>query len=512
MQGSSEGGYDRRADSVEADDVDPYPYLEIYKDEDDREYIDDLPELEREEILASRRDEKSKRQQKRSLLAMYQTQQGHAPQRSESKKRKAPSKRRAADSFSDDETESEQEEPESDYEDAPKKRRMASAASKRDKLKQLSARAKAKKAGAAEESSEEEPMRRGYVSDSGSEFEYSRPRTERKRHGSVATSDDDEWDATTEPPPLEALNALKLDRQLVVNVMHRQGWEVFLRHKFIRFSWGPRLDNQGRPALDAQGRAEEVFRIHEVEGVTHGSDYYELAPGKATNVLIQIRLFGEKKTVDLRYVSNRPFTQSEVDRWAASVRGARGRFPSVAAMQRAEDRMAAYRDRAQTPEEIRTLLKNKKEALAAFKAQQEAKRKDTRAAPGPPPAPPASVLAQAQAQAQAQATKMTGRMDEKQMAEMNERNRKADRLRILEAEKRLAAAKRGGAGASMSQSQTPAHAAPRPLDVALPPASAGTGKSLLPAGLLGQLTAVAAKTRDAYAAALLSVDVDVGPV
>ncbi|KDN48430.1 hypothetical protein K437DRAFT_255536 [Tilletiaria anomala UBC 951] len=486
-------------------DVDPFPYRGIYKNEDDQKYIESLPELEREEILASRRDEKSKREQKRSLLAMYQNQQSTSASTTKAAKRGKPSKpvkstkslnskkekkSSAEDSRPtyDDESETEDSEAKvSDYEadHKLKKRKRTSASSKRDKLKELSERRKAKAAGRSgrrrgSESDEDEGIRRkkrggdsDYYTDSDdSEDGHNTRRRGKGRHGSEEESDREESD---EPPPLDALRNSQINRNTIVKIMHRPGWEKALTHHFIRFAWGPRKDEKGRSVLDRHGRVEEVFRIHEIEGTSRDEEhYYQLDEGKATNVHIKIRLFGKIKTMDMRFISNQVFSEKEYDRWVAVQTEGKFSFPSKSALERKQHSMRDFLDHDMTSEDVRLLLKEKKEALATYKASRGVIERQA-----PPPSSSGSTSAnrtpsgdRSQGQgARSNNGAFQGRSGEgtKGLVDLGLKNRMEQQRHMLELERRKTAARRalqtGSQGTNtpikgQSGENTPGHATP----------------------------------------------------
>lgn len=226
--------------------------------------IESLPEIERESILADRREEISRREQKGALLSMLQRQQQTGKVKEKSKPAKStksakkvvkkPKRKAAAESDDEDaprgaaayEDESDTEDSEakvSDYERdnkirGSKRKRSAvgTSASKREKLKELSAKRRAKAAGSrrrASASDDEEGLHRrrdnsdfdSYTDSDEEDGAYTSKKSKPKYDDYSEGSDLEE---SKDPPSLEGLRRTQINRHAIVKFMHRPGWEKAL--------------------------------------------------------------------------------------------------------------------------------------------------------------------------------------------------------------------------------------------------------------------------------------------
>ena len=150
-------------DAEGEDDVqaNPYPLEGIYKDEDDREWLLSMNEVEREDVLSQRRDEMSRKQQQIQLAAMVRSQQAAAGKTRRSSADKAQRRRsdvrRELEDLADPFAESDEEDMFRESEEEEVRPRSTKA----DKLSELR-RKRAERAGKAARDSDEDarPVRR----------------------------------------------------------------------------------------------------------------------------------------------------------------------------------------------------------------------------------------------------------------------------------------------------------------------------------------------------------------
>lgn len=400
----------------------PYPLEGIYKDEADREWLLSLNELEREEVLSQRRDELARRAQQAQLAAMVRSQQGAGrrgkDQRSKRRKHSHAEVRRELADLADSDDDVFRE---SDSDDEPK----GATATRTARISEL--RRRRERRGAGESDSEE------------SESEYEEAPSRRMRGVSpvlVASS--------SEPPSLAQLNDVRVGRDTIERMMFVGNWREIFRGCFVRCSWGMR-ERKG-------GGKEHIYRVHQITSITQRDKYYDMSPDKSgrwSNTYVSFEWNGREHTVDLRPLSTQPISESERERWIATRKAADDRYPSHDALVEKQEQLEAFLSSPLTEEDVKRMLELKRELRAgAEEAGHGAKA-------AVEPAAPAST-----------------HHDEHTMAQINERNRRADRERIQEAERRAQLAKRRSAPEPQREGTVPSRTA---VAAALEAAPTGSG-------------------------------------
>ncbi|WFD02057.1 RNA polymerase-associated protein rtf1 [Malassezia obtusa] len=419
-----------------------YPLEGIYKDEDDREHLLSMNELEREEVLAQRRDEISRRSQQAQLAAMVRSQQAAAGKSRKSKlseaekakrrKRSRDMARRELEDLDDPFAESEEEDvfAESDS-DAERPARRPST-TKASKLSELRRKRQERQHGASRvDDSDEEPIpqRRRVREDSDSAYESESDYEERRTSRRQTTAAEVLIASEDEPPSLDLLNSIRVGRDEIERLLFLPAGVDALRGCFIRCSWGMRP----KP----EGGQEHVYRVHQITQLQQREGkYYDVShdrSGRFLNTYVTFHWNGKEHSVDLRPISTQPITDSERQRWIATQKGNATKFPSAAAIQEKHQALDAVLTAPLTEEDIKKMIQRKRELRSAAEASGSAKS-------APPSKPVESGV----------------RYDEHAMAQINERNRRLDRERIQEAERRAARAKR----AQAQPAPAPAPAAP----------------------------------------------------
>lgn len=403
-------------DGDASDDETLYPLEGIYKDEADREWLLSLNELEREDVLSQRRDELSRRHQKAQLAAMVRTQQtaGRDDSRSKRRKRSHGELRRELAELADSDDDVFRE---SDSDDEPRGERATRTA----RLSELRRKRERRTAGESDSESE-------------SESEYDEGPTRGESPVLASTS--------SEPPSLAALNAVRVGRDTIERMMFVGPWRDVFRGCFVRCSWGMR------------GR-EHIYRVHQLTGVTQRDKYYDMSPDKSgrwCNTYVTFEWNGREHTLDLRPLSTQPITASERERWIATRKAADDRYPSAEALAEKHEQLEAFLTAPLTEDDIKRMLTLKRELRAGAEeaglSAREVERPET-----------------------------STHHDEHAMAQINERNRRADRERIQEAERRAIIAKRR---AAPEPAPAPEGAVPTAPDVAAALEAAPAGSGVVP--------------------------------
>ncbi|KAJ9475974.1 RNA polymerase-associated protein RTF1 [Pseudozyma hubeiensis] len=370
---------------------DPYPYQQIYKNAKDMHDLMSMNELDREDILARRRDEINKRRQKFELAALVKAQKAAAgaTRKQQPKKRVVRGGARGAgrdDSLSesdDDDRDEEEEDGDSDFlygksgaataAKSRKKKLPGQTDAKSAKLSELRKKRKEKAAGISTryESDDEAATftktkgRRGYASDSASEVSYSDYSDEEdypRRGGKTALSSikSDPRDSS-EPPSLADLNAARITRDQIESRLYAPRWRDILTGSFIRFSWGT------RPSESNPSRTETVYRIHQITDILEKpGKFYDLSSdrsGKWCNVYLVFEHAGNEHEAKINMLSRGEFTDSERDRWIAFVNSSSSkssRVPRKAAVGRKADELEKFFTSPLTEADIGKMLETKK--------------------------------------------------------------------------------------------------------------------------------------------------------
>ncbi|SPO29134.1 related to RTF1 - subunit of the RNA polymerase II-associated Paf1 complex [Ustilago trichophora] len=481
------GSDDDGESSDEAPRRDPYPYQGIYKSARDMEELMAMNELDREDILARRRDEINIRRQKFELAALVKAQKAAAgaTKKAASKKRvvrggKAAKRRGGADSdLSEDESEEDDDEEEEEQDDADgdsdygygarasgaasaaksrKKKLPGSTDAKSAKLSELRKKRKEKAAGITrggrgggadsddEATTASKPRRRGYASSSASDVSYSSysddedyPRVSRGKPDARSTSD-----SSSDPPSLIDLNAARITRDQIESRLYAPRWREILTHSFIRFSWGTRpLPN---------GRNETVYRIHQVTSVLEKpGKFYDLSPdksGKWCNVYLTFEHDGHEHEAKLTMLSRGEFTESERERWIAFLKGSKQKVPKKAAVVRKADELEKFFTTPLTEGDIGKILETKKRlrleaisvmggsAILGATAGFDSPRNSSTGTPAiATPTTPTSDTLKPQSL-------------EARLAAVNERNRAQDRIKMSDVERKARSNKIAAAAAA----------------------------------------------------------------
>ncbi|KIS66419.1 uncharacterized protein UMAG_05410 [Mycosarcoma maydis] len=384
------GSDDDAAGSSSADERrDPYPYQGIYKSARDMEELMSMNELDREDILARRRDEINERRQKFELAALVKAQKAAA-----GATRKAASKKRVVrggkrdDSLSE-ESDAGQEEEDGDSDflygsgaasaaKSRKKKLPGQTDAKSAKLSELRKKRKEKAAGISRTGADSDDEvteksksrnRRSYASDSASEVSYSDYSDEqdypRRTKLATASAAKDLASArdSSDPPSLSDLNAARVTRDQIESRLYAPRWRDVLTGSFIRFSWGT------RPSDSQPGRTETVYRIHQVSDVIEKpGKFYDLSAdrsGKWCNVYLVFEHAGNEHEARIDMLSRGEFTESERERWIAFVKSSKGsagggKLPKKGAVSRKADELEKFFTSPLTEQDIGKMLETKK--------------------------------------------------------------------------------------------------------------------------------------------------------
>lgn len=445
--------------------------------------IEDLPLIERESIIAQRRDEVLSRERAAQLAGMVAAQQGRsrASKRSSSTVRSKPAKRRkAAKAESDmdedsDEDEDEDEEDEDESDDsqgaATSKSRsgrirksVGTSDTRNKKLQELSENRRKKasrsalRAGKSSDEDGASPRKaaKGKRSSSDSDAETedsdvyvdSEDEAERRRglRGAAAAGTRAGRTRARDtgpfvPPEVEDLNKARIGREDILKIMYRKGWEDMLVGKFVRVTAEPKRDER-------TGQIIPRYRAYEVVDWKQGLKWYQVDTGKYTRVVLILAFAKEKHQKQISFVSNSEITAEEHQRYSWQAQESSSRPSKADVLYQAEE-WSDFANEPWTEEVFTEVLKERKAAKAAAEAEGAggpgSANGDGRSR-GPSGISTPNAAGSGHANGTSTPTGGNSQKTENELlAELNERNRKLDRVRIQEAEKRQAEARRAAA-------------------------------------------------------------------
>ncbi|WVQ81177.1 hypothetical protein IAT38_003299 [Cryptococcus sp. DSM 104549] len=307
----------------------PYPLEGKYVDEADREALENMPEIQRENILASRLEEMQKFKDSQALDAMFKGIGGDED---------------------DDEDEGR----------ARKKRKHTSVTKEASKaLNVLKDKRKAKDERMQRRAARRSTRRSASVSDASTEDgeihshsrpyrhspEYSPERSPTpKRDTRPQISQEDEMDRRA--PDRQELNSARVSRYELVDMMHKDRFEETIVGAYVRLM-APEPDEYGRPK----------YRIHKIAEVdTSGSFGYYSIEYKGRNVRDNRALLCKYGSLSRLWrmadVSNSDFQDAEFDRFERTNNADGVKPPKRSVLKKKHDEIKALRERPMTNAEI----------------------------------------------------------------------------------------------------------------------------------------------------------------
>ncbi|GAA5849552.1 hypothetical protein JCM8547_000494 [Rhodosporidiobolus lusitaniae] len=268
----------------------PYPIEGVFKDEADRKRIMAMTEVEREDIIGTRKDEMSARQMRKEVAKMANKSGGRA-------------------AAADDSSKAEAEESEEEYEARETRSRKTTGTSKSksegiEKLKRSRAekgKKKEKKVDSDDDDYEEGGKRRTRSSrqddSSGSDMDQSGSDEEVRTDKKKGKGKKDSYD----PASPEDLRKITVTRSKLAEMVVAPWFADWVEGAWVRYSVGP--DHTG----------EMQYRLCQVIGVEEGSRPYRF-DNVTTELLLNLQHGKSKKLFEMNAVSNSTFTDREYAR------------------------------------------------------------------------------------------------------------------------------------------------------------------------------------------------------
>ncbi|KAJ9109328.1 hypothetical protein QFC21_000657 [Naganishia friedmannii] len=390
----------------------PYPLEGKYKDENDREYLLNLPEIEREQILADRADDRQKQLDSLALGELYKATRG--PESDEEDEQEDGAHPPAAQAAGEDDDESEamdlvdsDEDAEGEEDNSTEdlgQRRVAkpehknrAMAALNEKRKQRADRAERRQRGSVSPSrdrvkdmfSDEESdgpterptngvkdrksSRRDGYDDYSDDEEYSRSKREsRERHGDSSKARDrrggESRSSKKEPLKATALNQARLSRADLAEYKHRTFFEAMLKGEpqVSPRQVSPLLiplascsDSYVKCPFGRDERGQTKYRCYLVLGLTpEGSTYEVEHKGKTfpENRKLTVQYGRAKQAIRMSDVSNQPFDDKEVFRWWSTMNADDQDLPSASDLESKAQSLQKQRESLVTDAEIRARI------------------------------------------------------------------------------------------------------------------------------------------------------------
>ncbi|BGP55200.1 RNA polymerase-associated protein rtf1 [Rhodotorula sphaerocarpa] len=279
----------------------PYPVEGIYTDEAERERVAMMPELEREDFIASRRDLLTQRKMRADVAAMVARSSGAAA---------AAQKKKAKAAFSDDEDD------EYGEDSRATRSRKTTGSSKTksetiEKLKQSRA-AKGKK--------------KTKTSDSDEDYEEGPKKATRRKAASEYSGSDMEQSSDEDKPKkgrlpkssqpvagFEQLSGLQATRTRLANLCQAPFFDTWVQGAWVRM---PKPDMT----------QERAYRMHQVIEVRRDTDYR--VEGVKTDLSLRVRYGNSTMTVRMDAISNSPVQLDEYQRMVATFKADKADLPT----------------------------------------------------------------------------------------------------------------------------------------------------------------------------------------
>ncbi|KAI5120538.1 hypothetical protein M0805_004546 [Coniferiporia weirii] len=302
----------------EEDDLNPYPLEGKFVDETDRLRLMQLPEIERENILAQRQEEIQRVVDKRNLDQMLRLQRGDADNVSKAAKRTHQVR--------------------------------GATKEKTRKLDELKARRRAKnekkrtKASSPKRERSSSPMDMEMSSEDEEDGQISKQEQQEERESRLLNkvkSDDDEL-------TLEDLERCQLSRNNLVKFSKMPWFEEYTKGAWVRYLIG---QDQGQP----------IYRICEITSLGASSAKPYKIENEYFDTILELRHGKANKTFPMDKVSNSPFTEDEWRRLKATYENEKVKLPTRRAIEKKVQQYAKLAEQPLTETDVASILARKAE-------------------------------------------------------------------------------------------------------------------------------------------------------
>ncbi|WRT68947.1 uncharacterized protein IL334_005929 [Kwoniella shivajii] len=320
----------------------PYPLEGKYVDEDDREALENLPEIERENILASRLEEMQKFKDSQALDAMFKTIGGDENDDDDDD---GPSrKRRKHTSVSKEASRA--------MADLKNKRKAKDERAQRRAARQSQRRPRSASPGS-DNSTEDGEISHSQSQSQSYSYRHSPLHSpENNKNQSPTKASKEDLDGV--PATRQEINSARLSRYELVDMMYKDGFEDVVVGAYVRLMAGE-PDEQGRPK----------YRIHRIKEVDTSEKF------GAYNIEYKGRTIRDARGLLCSYgkaarlfriadVSNGDFEEKEFSRFSMTNKVDNVKLPKRSELKKKHDDIKNLRDRSMTDAEVNRQINTRK--------------------------------------------------------------------------------------------------------------------------------------------------------
>jgi RNA polymerase-associated protein RTF1 len=302
------------ADGPESEEENPYPLEGKYTDEYDRQRLLEMPEIEREGVLAQRLEELQRITDKRNLDQMLKAQ-------------------KAGDG-------------ESIVKAAKRQHTIRGATKEKSrKLDELKAKRKAKderkrSRGSPKRDRSSSPMEMETSDDEAEDGQITKfeqeEEKERKLFGMAHPND--------EPMTLQDLNKARLTRDFLAKHFLNPWFEDYVKGAYVRYLVGP-----------------DKYRIYEIHQAQSHSKHYKINDNVTCNLVLELKYGSSIDAFPMDKVSNVNFTEAELGRFKMTWEAARIKLPTKRELEKKSSQMVKLVSQPMTENDISAMLRRKSE-------------------------------------------------------------------------------------------------------------------------------------------------------
>lgn len=330
---------------------------DFYGDSEDRARLAGMTEVEREAILYERAQARQARQERRALEQRIKERESvgagkRGPSKEVDMKRrrldelKAKRQRKLEGRQDDDESEEEGE-----FEDDSAIDEDEEFESEEEEKRPVKSSKKKKSRRNRKEDSDEDY----YTEDEDTEDKKS---LKKRTPASLSSSKGSDVEVTDEEPlDLDMANKLRLTRDILAQWVYRDGFEDICQKCLLRINLGP--GRTGQP----------TYRVVELKKIVQHHRTYQIKPGTPTNLAALVKFAKNERIFSFEFVSNSPFTQSELSYWKMECEKAGVRIPYTnVSARRKIDKLKAFYSEPLSDAVISGILERKRELTTSQNA------------------------------------------------------------------------------------------------------------------------------------------------
>lgn len=171
------------------------------------------------------------------------------------------------------------------------------------------------------------------------------------------SSSDVEIDNERDELDLDMANKLRLTRDILAQWVYRDGFEDICQKCLLRINLGP-----GRTG-------QSIYRVVELKKIVQHHRTYAIKPGTPTNLAALVKFAKNERIFSFEFVSNSPFTESELTYWRIECEKAGVRLPYTNATARRKiDKLKTFYSEPLSDAVISSMLERRKELTSAQNA------------------------------------------------------------------------------------------------------------------------------------------------